>query len=266
MRKILTLVLVFVFIFAFAACSAAPQSEDTPELPVQESTEVAGQTQAPEVQPEETAPIQTQKPAEAETAQMETLLAEYVDFSHYENRQGIYYLQNDFRPDYSAWNPASGYITIDGHVKVTTEETKVSDLLAQGWSFAEAEMEAYELGAMQTISSPSLYKNDKEIRVGLANPTEEPVKWTDAYISYIVLQQRDKGKDGLPKLAEATAFDIDGVLNQDSGLADIIQALGEPESIMCVSKDQRSYMDISYGPLEFKVSVDGTQIVEFSWF
>lgn len=304
MRKILTLLLVCVLIFTFAACSAALQSEDTPELPVQANTEAAEQTQAPEAQPEETAPKQAgissgeaepteqmpteEMPAEETSAeeeaiqeklvQMEQLLAQYVDLSHYDIDQpdidrNEYALQSAFKPaNYNDWPPADGYITIDGNVKITTGETKVSDLLAAGWDFAEAEAaENYDLGAMRTVGSPSLYKDDKEIRVGLANPTEETVKWKDAYIDYIVLEQCEFDRDNgcYIALSTATDFDIDGKLNQDSQLADIIHALGEPGSVLCYvvdSRSEKSYFTIEYGPVIFKVTADGAQIVEFTCY
>ena len=126
MKRIIAILLMLLLIFVMMACSGPAELNDGTGLAAEANTDETETAQMMEEQKVE-AEQNEEKQEAAQGLQMWELVEEYIDFSHYdENQENYYQLKHEFRPDYSQWNPANGFITIDGNVKLTTDETKLS--------------------------------------------------------------------------------------------------------------------------------------------
>lgn len=269
MKRLLYFFLCVFFLMALSACD--PNREEAGNTAAT-NTVTPESTAAPEntatdegTEPETTEPPETLKGLPA----FQALIAEYVDLDLYDDP-----FIDDNSCDYSLKDkadpqnfPKNGYIVVGNGVKVYTNETLVSELLSQGWTFAAKITDDTKIAANITVSGHTLTQGDHEILVVLVNDTDETVHITEAKVASVILEQYGSGDKFTNKLASATDFLLDGKISQDSGIQDILELYGAPWEVSYVEQHGYSYIRLSYGVfLSFQISADGSTVFQVSCY
>ncbi|WP_316630977.1 hypothetical protein [uncultured Ruminococcus sp.] len=214
-----------------------------------------------------------------------TFIKDYVDISHYHDSGSSdttvsLALEKQYAPKYQTSKDIHLFsdkgFTIDGGTKVKMD-MKMSELLDQGWSFANEATKEDVLGANLINLSYFIKKNGKELKVSSVNHEDKEVKYPETCLDSIECPIYSSDYNYAEKSKNAVDFDFDGKINQNSDLKDFISALGEPDSVMYSRHVDENgtaeysdasilltYRDSGQGEYDFRLSCDGSKVVSFS--
>lgn len=214
-----------------------------------------------------------------------TFIKDYVDISHYHDSGSSdttvsLALENQYAPKYQTSKDIHLFsdkgFTIDGGTKVKMD-MKMSELLDQGWSFANEATKEDVLGANLIDGGYYIKKDGKEIHVVSVNRSDKEVKYPDTSLYSIDCSIYSSDYNYAEKSKNAVDFDFDGKINQNSNLKDFISALGEPDSIMYSRHGDDigtakyadasillTYRDSGQAEYDFRLSCDGSKVVSFA--
>ena len=214
-----------------------------------------------------------------------TFIKDYVDISHYhdsgsDDTRVSLALENQYAPKYQTSKDIHLFsdkgFTIDGDTNVKMD-MKMSELIDQGWSFANEAANEDVLGANLINTSFFIKKDGKELNVSSVNYEDKEVKYPETCLYSIECPIYSSDYNYAEKSKNAVDFDFDGKINQTSNLKDFISALGEPDSIMysCNGDDigtakygdasiLLTYRDSGQGEYDFRLSCDGSKVVAFA--
>ena len=198
-------------------------------------------------------------------------IKQYIDLSHYKLNEYDaslkYSILDDFKGAYQKSFDVrllSSPIKLEGDT-VIYSGMSYADFTAQGWKLVRESAVDIEIEPHKMLTGLYSAYNGKEIRVLWANGTEATVTLPDTTVGSFDLELYDDNDHYLTQKASATDFIIEGKINNNSGLKDIIEALGEPSEVLySVNKDnsciELEYYDTGAESLQFYLSSNGDTI------
>ena len=278
MKKLSALFLAFILIGLLAACNSAQNSVEnivSAEDQTIEQTEEIKTAATDAAQETEGNKEQVNDQIMSPNA-VQAYIQEMVDLSHYKTNNVsddsfVVSLDSEHYPDYK--NDRDKHLLSDNSFKLNGNTTiafdmKIADLRAQGWELKNLSDENTEITPNHATVDTTFTSSGKEVYINCSNNEENNITLKDSVVYGIKLKAYSSDDYYAAKLETVPDFEIEGNINNDSSLKDIIKAYGEPISIYYhIVNNNYSYIKVEYddlgtGNLFFTLSGDGKKIVE----